>query len=34
LAPGAYFTILGETDKRYYGKLRAIEPAPQKFLDT
>lgn len=30
----AYFTILGEPDKRYYGKLRAIEPAPQNFLDT
>ncbi|KVE32488.1 macrolide transporter subunit MacA [Burkholderia sp. TSV86] len=29
----AYFTILGEPDKRYYGKLRAIEPAPQNFLD-
>ncbi|KAG0163229.1 hypothetical protein DFQ30_000502 [Apophysomyces sp. BC1015] len=30
----AYFTILGEPDKRYYGTLRAIEPAPQNFLDT
>ncbi|RQS62995.1 macrolide transporter subunit MacA [Burkholderia sp. Bp8963] len=30
----AYFTILGEPDKRYYGKLRTIEPAPQNFLDT
>nr|QGY72741.1 macrolide-specific efflux protein MacA [Mycetohabitans sp.] len=30
----AYFTILGEPDKCYYGKLRAIEPAPQNFLDT
>jgi len=30
----AYFTILGEPDKRYYGKLRAIEPAPQNFLET
>ena len=30
----AYFTILGDPDKRYYGKLRAIEPAPQNFLDT
>ncbi|WP_206995540.1 macrolide transporter subunit MacA [Trinickia mobilis] len=29
----AYFTILGDADKRYYGKLRAIEPAPQNFLD-
>ncbi|MDR3397752.1 MAG: macrolide transporter subunit MacA [Pandoraea sp.] len=36
VAPGqtAYFTILGDPDKRYYGKLRAIEPAPQNFLDT
>jgi macrolide-specific efflux system membrane fusion protein len=36
IAPGqtAYFTILGDPDKRYYGKLRAIEPAPQNFLDT
>lgn len=36
VAPGqtTYFTILGEPDKRYYGKLRAIEPAPQNFLDT
>ena len=30
----AYFTILGEPDKRHYGNLRAIEPAPQNFLDT
>lgn len=30
----AYFTILGDADKRYYGKLRAIEPAPQNYLDT
>ncbi|MGY2492751.1 efflux RND transporter periplasmic adaptor subunit [Cupriavidus sp. CP313] len=29
----AYFTILGEPDKRYYGKLRAIEPAPHNFSD-
>ncbi|MDO7929922.1 macrolide transporter subunit MacA [Pseudomonas sp. KFB-139] len=29
-----YFTILGESDKRYYGKLRGIEPAPQNFLET
>ena len=29
----AYFTILGDADKRYHGKLRAIEPAPQNFLD-
>lgn len=36
VSPGqtTYFTILGEPDKRYYGKLRAIEPAPQNFLDT
>lgn len=36
VSPGqtAYFTILGDPDKRYYGKLRAIEPAPQNFLDT
>jgi macrolide-specific efflux system membrane fusion protein len=24
-----YFTILGNPDKRYYGKLRSIEPAPE-----
>ncbi|MFL9871539.1 macrolide transporter subunit MacA [Paraburkholderia megapolitana] len=30
----AYFTILGEADKRYYGKLRAVEPAPQNFADS
>jgi membrane fusion protein, macrolide-specific efflux system len=30
----AYFTILGEADKRYYGKLREIEPVPQNFLDS
>ncbi|MPV56796.1 macrolide transporter subunit MacA [Burkholderia sp. HI2761] len=29
----AYFTSLGEPDKRHYGKLRAIEPAPQNFAD-
>ncbi|PCE32555.1 efflux RND transporter periplasmic adaptor subunit [Burkholderia ubonensis] len=29
-----YFTILGEPDRRYYGKLRAIEPAPQNFLES
>src|ERR1700741_4881926 len=29
----AYFTILGDADQRHYGKLRAIEPAPQNFLD-
>lgn len=26
-----YFTILGEPDKRYYGALRAIEPAPDSI---
>lgn len=26
-----YFTILGEPDKRYYGTLRAIEPAPDSI---
>lgn len=26
-----YFTILGDPDKRYYGKLRAVEPAPHDF---
>ncbi|WP_323121290.1 efflux RND transporter periplasmic adaptor subunit [Burkholderia alba] len=30
----AYFTILGEPDRRYYGKLRTTEPAPQNFLDS
>ncbi|WP_143136392.1 HlyD family efflux transporter periplasmic adaptor subunit, partial [Burkholderia ubonensis] len=36
IQPGqtAYFTILGEPDRRYYGKLRAIEPAPQNFLES
>ncbi|NTZ04313.1 macrolide transporter subunit MacA [Burkholderia metallica] len=29
----AYFTSLGEPDKRHYGKLRAIEPAPQNYAD-
>lgn len=35
IAPGqeVYFTTLGE-DKRYYGKLRGTEPAPQNFLET
>ena len=35
ISPGqeVYFTILGE-DRRYYGKLRGTEPAPQNFLDT
>ena len=27
----AYFTILGNPDKRYYGKLRSIEPAPSSI---
>jgi len=27
----AYFTILGNPDKRYYGKLRTIEPAPSSI---
>jgi len=27
----AYFTILGNPDKRYYGKLRTIEPAPDSI---
>lgn len=26
-----YFTILGNPDKRYYGKLRTIEPAPESI---
>ncbi|HDR9756107.1 TPA: macrolide transporter subunit MacA [Burkholderia cepacia] len=30
----AYFTILGEPDRRHYGKLRAIEPAPQNYAET
>jgi membrane fusion protein, macrolide-specific efflux system len=35
IAPGqpAYFTILGEPDKRYHATLKAIEPAPQNFLE-
>ncbi|MBV4477679.1 macrolide transporter subunit MacA [Pseudomonas sp. B2M1-30] len=35
IEPGqaVYFTILGE-DRRYYGKLRGTEPAPQNFLET
>jgi macrolide-specific efflux system membrane fusion protein len=28
-----YFTTLGEPDKRYYGKLRAIQPMPEKVPD-
>src|SRR5471032_290093 len=36
ITPGqeVYFTILGEADKRYYGKLRGTDPAPQNFLET
>ncbi|MGF6400773.1 macrolide-specific efflux system membrane fusion protein [Pseudomonas frederiksbergensis] len=36
IIPGqeVYFTILGESDKRYYAKLRGTEPAPQNFLET
>lgn len=26
-----YFTILGDPDKRYHGKLRAIQPSPEKI---
>lgn len=26
-----YFTILGEPDKRHYGKLRSVEPAPESI---
>ncbi|MBI4995688.1 MAG: macrolide transporter subunit MacA [Rhodocyclales bacterium] len=26
-----YFTILGDSTKRYYSKLRAVEPSPQEF---
>lgn len=26
-----YFTILGDTAKRHYSKLRAVEPSPQEF---
>jgi len=33
IRPGqsAYFTILGDTDARHPGTLRAVEPAPQEF---
>ncbi|HEY7384699.1 MAG TPA: macrolide transporter subunit MacA [Beijerinckiaceae bacterium] len=33
LQPGqkAYFTILGDSDERHFGSLRAIEPAPQEI---
>lgn len=36
LHPGqtAYFTILGAPDKRHYGKLRAIEPAPSSYAQS
>lgn len=36
ISPGqqVYFTILGESDKRYYATLRGTEPAPQNFLET
>ncbi|PMS32242.1 macrolide-specific efflux system membrane fusion protein [Trinickia symbiotica] len=36
VAPGqpAYFTILGDPDTRYEGKLRAVEPAPHDFADV
>jgi macrolide-specific efflux system membrane fusion protein len=36
IAPGqrAYFTILGDADKRYEGRLRAIEPAPHDFAEA
>lgn len=27
----AYFTILGNPDKRYYGRLRSIDPAPESL---
>ncbi|WP_374703303.1 efflux RND transporter periplasmic adaptor subunit [Cupriavidus pauculus] len=30
----AYFTILGDPDTRHYGKIRAIEPVPQGFLEA
>lgn len=29
-----YFTILGDADKRYYAKLRAVEPAPESIVDA
>jgi len=36
IVPGqeVYFTILGESEKRYYATLRGTEPAPQNFLET
>lgn len=30
----AYFTILGDPDKRYAGRLRSIEPVPQNFAES
>ncbi len=30
----AYFTILGQPDKRYHGKLRRIEPTPEKISNA
>ncbi|NWK79679.1 efflux RND transporter periplasmic adaptor subunit [Aquitalea sp. LB_tupeE] len=29
-----YFTILGEPDRRYQARLRAIDPAPQSYSDS
>ena len=29
-----YFTILGDPDKRYYGKIRNVEPAPEQTAAT
>jgi len=29
-----YFTILGEPDHRYYGRLRAVDPGPQSYSDA
>jgi membrane fusion protein, macrolide-specific efflux system len=36
IRPGqpAYFTILGDSDARHAGTLRAVEPAPQDFSST
>jgi macrolide-specific efflux system membrane fusion protein len=36
IRPGqpAYFTILGDTDARHAGSLRAVEPAPQDFSNS
>lgn len=30
----AYFTILGNAERRYAGSLRAVEPAPQEYLNN